>query len=151
MTHIADYTSRVAVLNTDPLVATFSFETDYFKTVVRVSYDREIGKYWTQARYHAADAAASVDDIDTTAIAKAIHFDIRQKFADGLGSKGILVDPLGKDLVVYADNESVVMTYDDLRQFALHIIREFDIRYVPTLDEVEREVVAGFRQIGEMT
>lgn len=149
MTYNPDYTSRVNILNTDPLVATFTFETDYFKTVVRVSYDREIRKYWTQARYHAADAANSIADINTAALARAIHDETLQKFADLLGSKGISVDSCYGDLVVYADHESALMSHKDLRQFALHIILEFDTRYVPTLEEVEREVVTGFRKIGE--
>ncbi|MEE9983281.1 hypothetical protein [Agrobacterium pusense] len=32
---------------------------------------------------------------------------------------------------------------------ALHVIREFDTRYVPSLEEIEREVVAGLKVIGE--
>lgn len=152
MSKIHDYTSRVDVLNTDPLNATLTFETDYSKSVIRVFYDREIGKYWTQARYKAADTANSIADIDAVAVAKTIYDDTRQKFAEGLGKKGIRVDNSGSRLAVGFENFDATWTEmpdEDLRAFALHVIREFDTRYVPSLEEVEREVVAGLKVIGE--
>lgn len=152
MTSIHDYTSYVNILNKDPLNATLTFETDYSKSVIRVFYDREIRKYWTKARYHAADAAQSIAEIDAAALAKTIYDDTRQKFAKGLGKNGITVDDSRGRLVVGFNNPDATwreMPDEDLRQFALHVIREFDTRYVPSLEEVEREVVAGLRQIGE--
>ncbi|CUW87513.1 hypothetical protein [Agrobacterium genomosp. 2] len=157
MSRIQDYSSRVDILNTDPLIATLTFETDYSKSVLRVSYDREIGKYWVQRqgnRFHCHpllnDAYPTIADINTESLAIAVYLETRQRFAEGLGKHGITVDNSGGRLVIGFDNPDATWTEmpdEDLRAFALHVLKEFDTRYVPSLDEIAREVVAGLREI----
>lgn len=159
MSKIHDYTSRVDIVSTDPLIATFTFETDYSKSVVSVSYDRKIRKYWVQRqgnRFHCApilnDTYPSIADINTESLAIAVYLETRQRFAEGLGKHGITVDNSGGRLVIGFDNPDATWTEmpdEDLRAFALHVLKEFDTRYVPSLEEIEREVVAGLKVIGE--
>ncbi|OHV83664.1 hypothetical protein [Rhizobium sp. LCM 4573] len=151
MSKIYDYTSRVDVVSTDPLVARLTFETDYSKSTVRVSFDPALEKLWVQANGFCA-AFESFRHINTEALAIAIYLETRQKFAEGLGTNDISVENSGASLVVHFDNEDATWTEmpdEDLRAFALHVIKEFDTRYVPSLEEIERAVVAGLREMGE--
>ncbi|MFK3962140.1 hypothetical protein ACI2KT_01000 [Ensifer adhaerens] len=159
MSRIHDYSSRVDILNTATLIATITFETEYSKSVLRVSYDPEIGKYWVQRqgnRFHCHpllnDTYTTIADIDTESLAIAVYLETRQRFAEGLEKSGITVDNSGDRLVIGFGNPDATwaeMPDEDLRAFALHVIREFDTRYVPSLEEIEREVVAGLKVIGE--
>lgn len=154
MSKIHDYSSRVDIVSTCPLIASFTFETDYSKSVIRISFDAEIGKYWVQHkgnRFHRAlilsDIYASLPEIGTKRIAASIYYEVSRDFAEGLSTAGIDVTGIDDDLWVTAPDGR--MSREDLRAFALHVIREFDRRYVPSLEEVEREVVAGLKMIGE--
>lgn len=155
MSRIHDYTSRIDIVSTEPLIATLTFETDYSTSGIRVSYDTEIGKYWVQytqdrfARisYRPSDICFNLSDINASVIAATFHFDALRAHANGLSAAGIDVTGIDDDLWVTAPDGR--MTREDLRAFALHVIREFDTRYVPSLEEVEREVVAGLKVIGE--
>lgn len=153
MSKIHDYTSRVDIVSTDPLIATFTFETDYSKSVVRVSYDTEIGKYWVQytkdrfdrMSYRPSDICVSLSEINAPVIAASIYYDVGRDFSDGLSAAGVEVTGIDDEVWVTAPDGR--MSREDLRAFALHVIREFDTRYVPSLEEIEREVVAGLRKI----
>ncbi len=153
MSAIHDYTSRVDIVSTDPLIATLTFETDYSTSGIRVSYDTEIGKYWVQftkdrfARisYRPSDICSSLSDINASVIAATFHYEVLRDHAEGLSAAGIEVTGIDDELWVTAPDGR--MSRKDLRAFALHVIREFDTRYVPSLEEVEREVVAGLRKL----
>lgn len=155
MSRIPDCTSRVDIVSTKPLIATLTFETDYSTSGIRVSYDTEIGKYWVQytrdrfARisYRFSDICSSLSDINASVIAATFHFDTLRNHAEGLSAAGIEVTGIDDDVWVTAPDGR--MSRENLRAFALHVIREFDTRYVPSLEEVEREVVAGLQVIGE--
>lgn len=153
MSRIHDYTSSVDIVSTDPLIATFTFETDYSKSVIRVSYDHEIGKYWVQyvmdrfqrCTYRPSDICAILSEINASVIAATIHSDTLRDFAEGLSASGIDVTGIDDDMWVTAPEARIKP--DALRAFALHVIREFDTRYVPSIEEIEREVVAGLKEI----
>lgn len=155
MSRIHDYNSRVDIVSTDPLIATLTFETDYSTSGIRVSYDSEIGKYWiqfTKDRFHRntyrpSDICSSLSDINASVIAATIHFDTLRDHAEGLSAAGVEVTGIDDEVWVTAPERR--MSREDLRAFALHVIREFDTRYVPSLEEVEREVVSGLKMIGE--
>lgn len=155
MSRIHDYTSRIDIVSTEPLIATLTFETDYSTSGIRVSYDAEIGKYWVQytqdrfARisYRPSDICSSLSDIKASVIAATFYFDTLRNHAEGLSAAGVEVTGIDDELYVTAPDRR--MSREDLRAFALHVIREFDTRYVPSLEEVEREVVSGLKMIGE--
>ncbi|MEY9831093.1 hypothetical protein ABIA25_002908 [Sinorhizobium fredii] len=157
MSKIPDYTSRVDILSRNPLIATLTFETDYSKSVLRISFDTEIGKYWVRRqgnRFHCHpllnEIYRTIADIDTESLAIAIYLETRERFAEGLGHSGIAFENGGGRLIVQFDNPDATWTEmpdEDLRAFALHVLKEFDTRYVPSLEEIEREVVVGFKEI----
>lgn len=154
MSKIHNYSSRVDILSMNPLIATLTFETDYSQSVVRISFDAEIRNYWVQymtdrfqrGTYRPSDICSSVSDINASVIAATIHFDTLRDHAEGLSAAGIEVTGIDDEVWVTAPNGR--MSREDLRAFALHVIREFDTRYLPSLEEVEREVVAGLKVIG---
>lgn len=95
MSKIHDYISRVDILSKDPLIAMLIFETDYSKSVVRVSYDSEIDKYWVQTENFCVPIE-SIGDVDQSILVSFIHDRIMRAFAHGLGSHGITFSRCGQ-------------------------------------------------------
>lgn len=144
MSRIQDYTSRVDIAFAQPLIATLSVETEYSKADARISYDPALGKYWVQPLYKSAFTVEKLSDIDAITIARGLHEKIQFDFARCLETDGVEVS---SDEEYFAIEIPNALTAEELRAFALHVLKEFDTRYVPSLEEVEREVVAGLREI----
>lgn len=146
MSRIHDYTSIVDVVFAHPLIATLSVETEYSGATARISYDPALRKYWVQPLYKSAFTVEKLSDIDAKDIACGLHEKIQFDFARCLETEGVEVSSDGEYFAVEVPD---FLTADELRAFALHVLREFDTRYVPSFEEVEREVVAGLKEIGD--
>jgi hypothetical protein len=154
---LQDCSSHVGVASAHPFAAEYTFETGYSTSVIRVTYDTDLGKYWVQLKsrlrcFHSSIHADlnNLDDRDVETLATAVFEAVRHDFADGLGSHGITICALRDHFVVYAENESEIMSAKDLRDFALRIVSQFDTRHLPSFEEVWREVVFGLHKISDL-
>jgi len=140
------YLSRIDFVRTKPYVTTFTFETGYSRTQLRISYDSAFGKFWIQIEGHPTLVSGSLSNINLNEVSEAILSRVRRDRAERMGGYGIVVTSGGAEQF-YIHDASLVSK--DLLAFARHIINEFETRYVPSIEEVMQELVAGFDTIAE--
>lgn len=147
MSRTPDYASRIDIVRTDPFVATLTFETDYSRSVVRVSRDILSRKYWVQIPGSPAAVVEKIADIDPAPIASAICRQAHRDRAERMGGSSVVVLGAGSD--GFYIQETRALTSGELYMFAQHVIEEFDRRYVPWPVDVQAAVADGLRQMGE--